>query len=146
MRRAIHLSAAICGMLLAGCDAGAINTGGVEGVIFPAGQAGANSLTPPATWTPSKSDIAVAWPKIEAFLKSSTPTLASRLPKFRCQYFGITVEGKRRIYCNFFARDAGFPDWKSRGVFVLDGGDQYFQLQYDVESSQCMCLMINGNA
>jgi hypothetical protein len=133
-------------MLLAGCDAGTINTGGVEGVIFPAGQAGANGLAFPTTWTPSESDIAAAGPRIEAFLKSSAPSLASRLPKYRCQYFGITVEGKQRIYCNFFARDAGFRDWKSRHVFVLDGGHQYFQLQYDVESSQCMYLMINGDA
>ena len=146
MRKAIHLSVAICGMLVAGCHAGTINTGGVEGVILPASQAEANGLTPPTTWTPSESDIAAAGPKIEAFLKSSAPTLASRLPKYRCQYFGITVEGKQRIYCNFFARDAGFPDWKSKCVFVLDGGDQFFQLQYDVESSRCMCLTINGVA
>jgi len=147
MRKAINLSVAICGMLLAGCEAGTIKTGGVEGVIFPAGQA--NGLTPSTTWTPSESDIAAAGPKIEAFLKSSAPALASRLPKYRCQYFGITVEGKQRIYCNFFARDAGFqgfPDWKSKCVLVCDGGDQYFQLQYDVESNQCMCLTINGEA
>ena len=137
-------------MLFGGCSASSISTGGVEGVIFPAGQAnsvgdatGRKGLT---YWTPSESDIASAFPKIRGFLKSEAPSIASRLSQYRCQYFGIIVEGKKRIYCNFFHRDGGIVNWKSEPLFVLDGGDWYFQLEYDLESEKCLNLRINGEA
>jgi len=137
-------------MLFGGCSASSISTGGVEGVIFPASQAnsvgdatGRKGLT---YWTPSKSDVAGAFPKIRGFLKSEAPAIAARLTRYRCQYFGIIVEGKKRIYCNFFHRDGGIANWKSEPLFVLDGGDRFFQLEYDLESEKCLDLRINGEA
>jgi hypothetical protein len=137
-------------MLFGGCSASSISTGGVEGIIFPASQAnfvgdatGRKRLT---YWTPSESDVAGAFPKIQAFLKSEAPPIAARLTQYRCQYFGIIVEGKKRIYCNFFHRDGGTANWKSEPLFVLDGGDWYFQLEYDLESEKCLDLRINGVA
>jgi len=137
-------------VLLGGCSAESISTSGIEGRIFPASQAnfvgdatGRKGLT---YWTPSESDVAGAFPRIQAFLKSEAPSIAARLTQYRCQYFGIIVEGKKRIYCNFFHRDGGNPDWQSEPLFVLDGGDWYFQLEYDLESEKCLDLRINGEA
>jgi len=137
-------------VLLGGCSASSISTGGVEGVIFPASQAnsvgvatGRKGLT---YWTPSELDVAGAFPKIQAFLKSEAPSIAARLTQYRCQYFGIVVGGKKRIYCNFFRRDGGIANWKSEPLFVLDGGEWYFQLEYDLESEKCLDLRINGVA
>jgi len=137
-------------MLFGGCSGPSISTGGVEGVIFPASQAnfvgdatGGKGLT---FWTPSKSDVAGAFPKIQVFLESEAPSIAARLAQYRCQYFGIIVEGKKRIYCNFFRRDGGIANWKSEPLFVLDGGEWYFQLEYDLESEKCLDLRINGVA
>jgi len=137
-------------MLFGGCSASSNSTGGVEGVIFPASQAnfvgdatGRKGLT---YWTPSESDVAGAFPRIQAFLKSEAPSIASRLTQYRCQYFGIVVEGKKRIYCNFFYRDGGIANWKSEPLFVEGGGDWYFQLEYDLVSEKCLNLQINGGA
>jgi hypothetical protein len=137
-------------MLFGGCSASSISTGGVEGVIFPASQAnfvgdatGRKGLT---CWTPSKSDVAGAFPRIQAFLKSEAPSIASRLSQYRCQYFGIIVEEKKRIYCNFFHRECGIANWKSKPLFVRGGGDWFFQLEYDLESEKCLDLRINGGA
>ena len=142
--------AIVLAMLLGGCSASSISTGGVEGVIFPASQANFVSDTTGrkglACWTPSKSDVAGAFPRIRAFLKSEAPSIAARLTQYRCQYSGIIVEGKKRIYCNFFHRDGEMAYWKSEPVFVLDGGDWYFQLEYDLESEKCLDLRINGEA
>ena len=142
--------AAALAVLLVGCSAPSVSTSGVEGTIFPASQAnfvgqatGRKELT---YWTPSEPDVASAFPRIQAFLKSEAPSIAARLTQYRCQYFGIIVEGRKRIYCNFFHRDGGIANWKSKPLFVEGGGDWYFQLEYDLESGKCSDLRINGGA
>ncbi|HUX02866.1 MAG: hypothetical protein WBD63_07540 [Phycisphaerae bacterium] len=143
--------AIVLAILFGGCSATSITVGGVEGVIFSASHAnnfvgvetGQKELT---YWTPSRSDVAGAFPRIQAFLKHEAPSIAGRLSQYRCQYFGIIVEGRKRIYCNFFHRDGGIANWKSESLFVCDGGDWYFQLEYDLESEKCLNLRINGEA
>ena len=51
-----------------------------------------------------------------------------------------------RIYCNFFEPTEDEADWEENFVFVFDGGDMYFQLEYDVESSRCSNFAVNGEA
>ena len=142
-------------ILQVGCTT-TVNTDGVEGVIFPASKAdfvafesGRKDLQ---YWTPTKSDITAAMPRIKEFLVKQAPTIANKLQKYRCQYFGIVVEGKKIIYCNFFYRDGFFQRgghdkaWQTKPVFVFDGGDWYFQLEYDTESKQCINFQVNGEA
>ena len=99
-------------------------------------------------WTPSESDITQAIPAIKAFLTKQAPSIANRLSQYRCQYFGIIVGDKKRIYCNFFPKDDLWSDWdwKTDPLSVDDGGDWYFQLEYEIESKQCLNLQINGEA
>lgn len=144
-----YVSFAILCALLTGC-ASTLNKGGVEGVIFPASKAdfaaratGRKNLQ---YWTPAESDIAQAMPQIKAFLAKQAPSIASSLQEYRCQYFGVVVDGKKRIYCNFFRRGSWDEYWRIEPVFVLDGGDDFFQLEYDVKSKQCLNFTVNGEA
>ena len=138
----------LCG-LLAGC-AHTITTGEIEGVIFPANKANFAALATGRKglqyWAPSESDIAKAIPKIKTFLATQAPSIASRITKYRCQYFGIIVDGKKRVYCNFFHRDGNESDWKTDGVLVYDGGDWYFQIEYEIETKRCLNFQVNGEA
>ena len=131
-------------------EADTLRADGVEGIIFSSSKAdfvthvtGRKDLE---SWTPCESDIAEAIPAIKFFLAKKAPSIASRLTEYRCQYFGIVVDGKKRIYCNFFHREGHEENWKSNPLFVLDGGDWYFQLEYEIESGQCLNLQINGEA
>ena len=135
--------------LLTGC-ASTLTTDGVEGVIFPANKAefaiemtGRKNAT---TWTPLEKDIAKAMPAIKAFLVKQAPAIATKLTQYQCQYFGVIVDGKRLIYCNFFHRGKLDRNWKSEPVLVCDGGDYFFQLEYDTESGQCLKFSVNGEA
>jgi len=138
----------LCG-LLAGCSS-TLTTDGVEGVIFPAHKADfvaqATGRKELAYWTPSEPDIVHAIPHIRKFLSGAAPTIANRLQQYRCQYFGIIVNGKKGIYCNFFHRDGHDENWRTEPLFVLDGGDWYFQLEYEVEKKQCLKFRVNGEA
>jgi hypothetical protein len=48
-------------------------------------------------------------------------------------------------YGNFFCTDSGM-NWTYEWIFIVDGGDCYFQLQFDVESSTFTELTVNGEA
>ena len=137
--------------LLGGC-AHTITMGGIEGVIFPASKADFVAYNTGRKvmlyWTPAEADIAEATPRIKAFLITQSPSIASRLATYRCQYFGVFIDGKRRIYCNFFPADDVWPDWNWRTapLSVDDGGDSYFQLEYEIETKRCLNFMVNGDA
>jgi len=133
----------LCG-LLAGCTP-APNTDGYQSVILPASKAEFLGMELDY-WTLIESDIAEAAPHIKAFLTKQSPFIASPLSKYRCQYFGIIVDGKKRLYCNYFRRGEWDRDWKTDPVIVMDGGNYFFQLEYDVESKQCLNFVVNGVA
>ena len=94
-------------------------------------------------WTPSQRDIGTAQPIILKYIKDSNAALSGRLHGYRCQYFGIIVNGKKRIHCNFFRMTEDAKDWKTNPVVVDGGGDWYFQVEYDVENHSCMHFSVN---
>jgi hypothetical protein len=136
----------LCG-LLAGCTP-APDVDGYQSVILPASKAEflASDAKELDYWTPTDADVAEAAAHIKAFLAKQSPSLASQLSEYRCQYFGITVDGKRRLYCNFFRRGDWDDGWETEPVIVFDGGDDFFQLEYDLESRQCLNFQVNGEA
>jgi len=71
--------------------------------------------------------------------------ILDRLPTTRRQYLGIVVDGARRIVVNCFPVE-GFPDWDHQFVFVLDGGDWFWEIQYDLPSKTFLRLQFNGEA
>ena len=68
-----------------------------------------------------------------------------RLDEYQRQYIGLERGGKEIIYGNFFC-DNGGVDWRQKFLFMIDGGECYFQVEYDVESGLFIKLRINGEA
>jgi hypothetical protein len=49
------------------------------------------------------------------------------------------------ILGNFFCDSAGV-DWRENLVSIEDGGDCYFQVEYDVDRGFFILLLVNGEA
>ncbi len=104
-------------------------------------------------WQPSKKEVLKAETDIEKYLAQSKLPRASRilnkLPEYRRQYIGITVDGHKRIYCNFFYREYhgnNKSPLTEKPVLVDDGGEWFFKIQYDMQEDKCLDLAINGEA
>lgn len=67
------------------------------------------------------------------------------LTKYKRQYIGITKNGKKIMHVNFFCETDG-DEWKKERIFVMDGGDCYFELDYDPIKRKYSALSINGEA
>ena len=98
-------------------------------------------------WIPTKEQVLEAEERIEQYLKENpnkkSPDLWRKLSKYKRQYVGIVVDGHKRIYCNFYCSDEPLS---SKPYFVADGGDCYFQIEYDLKDKDCYNLIVNGEA
>ena len=98
-------------------------------------------------WIPTKEQILEAEERIEQYLKDNpakkSPDLWRKLSKYKRQYVGIVVDGHKRIFCNFYSSDEPLI---SKPYFVADGGDCYFQIEYDLKDKDCYNLIVNGEA
>jgi hypothetical protein len=66
---------------------------------------------------------------------------------FKRQYVPvINSDGQKVIWINFFCDDWGSENWKSDIMFVLDGGNCYFNLKVNLETKTYSDLSINGYA
>ena len=101
---------------------------------------------PPKTWTPTEEFIQQIQPDILKYIQISNKEIFRNINKYRCQYFGIIVNGQKRIYCNFFWFTKEDKNWKTSPVVYFDGGNYYFQLEYDVEERKCLNFTVNGEA
>jgi len=97
-------------------------------------------------WSPSEEDIHATEAAIQNYTVISQPEIFTRLHKYGRQYFGIVVKGRKRIYCNFFTNPTKFPSRFSMFVLVLDGGNNYFRIEYDIDSKTCLDFLPNGPA
>jgi hypothetical protein len=105
---------------------------------------------PEGAWTPTTADIAALEANLPDFLSASTdphrrtdPPIVDRLPDYMRQYLGIVVDGQEMIYANFFCT-INEMDWHTEVVFVMDGGDCFFQVTYDPQSGDFSNLSVNG--
>lgn len=100
-------------------------------------------------WTPRAEDVARLEAALAPFLRESpaarAPDLWKRLPEYTRQYVGIIEGGRARILVNAFCDDLGL-DWRTTPVAVVDGGDCFFQVTYDIGSGAFADLMVNGEA
>ncbi len=101
---------------------------------------------PTAGWKLTEESIRKAEPVILAFLKNAEKNIYQIIEQYRCQYFGIIVNGKKRIYCNFFRIEKYEEKWRTKPLIVVDGGSNFFQLEYDIETDKCLNFTINGVA
>lgn len=122
----------------------------IAGAILPAtaeyGLPFCRDGEPDGVWLPTEEEIRQAEPVVVRYILEQDAVIFGNLENYRCQYFGLLFKGKKRIYCNFFWPDGDETDWKEKPVFVFDGGDSYFQLEYDVETGRCLNFSVNGEA
>jgi hypothetical protein len=102
-------------------------------------------------WTPSVEAVLKLEENVAAYLSQNSyaffyqPPVWERLDEYQRQYIGLERGGEKIIYGNFFC-DNGGPDWRQEFVFVIDGGECYFQVEYDVKSGLFIKLRVNGEA
>jgi hypothetical protein len=107
---------------------------------------------PASFFTPSDREVADLEAKLPAFLRASHPAsrrptvpLAERMPKYMRQYVGfVDLSGTRRIWGNFFCDSFGGTDWRTHAILVKDGGDCFFNVQFDPATGTFNALMVNG--
>jgi hypothetical protein len=123
------------------------------GLVFPPGTRIYEMVT---AWEPSARDVERAENRIAEFLRSKNPHLAARLGDYVRQYYGVVRTGRRMIYCTFRGRWSAIVDPPGRGdaylrdigtpEMVVDGGEDFFQLLYDVEADRCSGLHVNATS
>jgi len=78
--------------------------------------------------------------------------IKKNLKKSRRQYIGLTVDGEKRIFCNFFpgiqkGKKDHFSDWRKHltGGFDIDGGGaSFWTIEYCIKEDKCINLKINA--
>jgi hypothetical protein len=130
--------------------------------IFPeelARQKWAWLAKPPASfWTPALADVVKLEARLAAYLRDDRAArraaagsgpqknpLWKRAPGYKRQYVGIRRRGRKVIYANFFCEAPSY-DWHREPVDVDDGGDCYFQVEYDVDGGRFDNIAVNGGA
>ena len=118
------------------------------------------------TWVPNKEETQKALTKIYSFLSNpdkylpatevwttDTEYLKKEIQKinkniylFRVQFVGITKNGKRIIYCNFFPNDESNNYWKKELVRVDDGGFWFWQVEFSPDENKIVWFQSNGYA
>ncbi len=68
------------------------------------------------------------------------------LPRYKRQYMPyLNPKGEKEVWINCFCRFQG-QDWRKSPVFVLDGGNCYFNLKVNLSRGTYYDLMVNGSA
>jgi hypothetical protein len=102
-------------------------------------------------WTPSLANIETLEADLPIFLQTAQdpwlrpdPPIWERVPAYNRQYLGYN---DHLIYANFFCT-APNDNWQQEVtlVLVLDGGDCFFSVTYDLETRQFSNLRVNGEA
>ena len=124
-----------------------IKTDKFEGIICANLSDWKNLLENKELWIPTKEQVFESEERIEQYLKDNpnkkSLNLWQELSKYKRQYVGIVVDGHKRIFCNFYCSDEPLS---SKPYFVSDGGDCYFQIEYDLNNKNFYNLIVNGEA
>ncbi|HET8946995.1 MAG TPA: hypothetical protein VFQ07_08425 [Candidatus Polarisedimenticolia bacterium] len=124
-----------------------IPVGAGKRVILPASSAwvgGPGKVT--EYWTPSTADVLRAEAGLAKHLAGTTPALAVKYSGYLRQYMGFVVDSRRKIHMNFLCWKPETPGWRCSPVVVDDGGDCYFQVDYDLTTGEYENLQVNGGA
>lgn len=143
-----------------GCSSSAQSIQGERWVIFPGEQAREQSIgdfflanAQVEYWTPSEDNVLTLEEGLVTYLQnypddrfsSQQAPIWERLGQYNRQYIGIVLDEEQVIYANYFCESLAI-DWRTEFVFVLDGGDCFFQFKYDVNSEEFFDLQVNGIA
>jgi hypothetical protein len=87
-------------------------------------------------WEPTSKQVSDAERNLRTFLANTppkeSPNLGRKLSLYNRQYVGLKVNGQRIIWGNFYCDSARKP-LNCEPVRFEDGGDCFFQVEYDVE-------------
>ncbi len=129
-----------------------VKTDTFDGVIFPsesAGELGVREIDHQrveGTWTPTPNDVTVFERGLDAFVRlqggADSKRIPAKLTKYKRQWAGFLAHGKRKIFGNFFCSEQ--PDWRHHVIEVDDGGDCFFQIEFDVDSKTYSDFSVNG--
>lgn len=105
------------------------------------------------SWTPEENDIDAAEKLLKDCFDSQKNAAKNRflnksLDDYDRQFIGAVNEnGDKIIWVNCFCntQENYFKDWKTKLVFVKDGGNCYFNLIVNITKNTYSDLMINGN-
>jgi hypothetical protein len=78
----------------------------------------------------------------DAFTRDAAKQVASDLPSYRRQYYGVTAKGRQLITLNALCVE--LPSWQSRRVVVFDGGPCFFTAAYDPSARRFVDFTPNG--
>jgi|GEM_PF-6608873 len=132
------------------------------------------------TWNIQEDNIINALKAVKSFLnnpngldeydKEKIDEILNHINIYKVQLFGITEEGKEKIFCSFYPRKDDIPliidemDEKSKNHqlrlldkdyewsrynflnFADDGGTGYWRITYDIETGKCSEFNTNGEA
>lgn len=79
-------------------------------------------------------------------LPANDTPLAAPLEKYKRQYFGEYEKGRKIILVNLFCYVSTGMNWKETKYMVLDGGNCFIRIKYDVESGKFFGYEENGEA
>ncbi len=99
-------------------------------------------------WTPSEDNIRQLEDNLPAYLSQQASLFSSssgQLEDYKRQYIGIERTGRQIIFGNFFCSYQRF-EWQTNLLFVEDGGDCFFQVEYDVANSAFIGIWVNGES
>jgi hypothetical protein len=69
-----------------------------------------------------------------------------RFSTYAVQFVGIRVDGRRALHCNFFPAHDDIDHDRKSYVYVLDGGADYWRINYDIEEGRCFDFDVNGES
>jgi hypothetical protein len=109
-------------------------------------------------WTPDLADVLALEKRLPGYMRVELDRQArvrdfpidkknplwERAKTYKRQYVGIRRQKRRIVYANFFC-DASGTNWRATPVDVDDGGDCYFQVEYDVDKKTFADLSLNGS-
>jgi hypothetical protein len=148
----------------------AVTAGGKPWTILPVGesesalmQCSRTSPGPSAPfWSPASAQVEELEKRLPAYLRQQKHAAhADKLASYLRQYAGFTRKGRKLIYLNAFPTNvvdmlchedvkASQGDcrnhWRIEGIFVCDGGDDFWGVEYDPESKTFSGLDFNGSA
>jgi hypothetical protein len=125
----------------------------MEHVIVPADRAsdffhGMNGERAAGTWVPTEAQAQALEGALIGYLRGqleAAGVVTRGLARYRVQYIGIVRDGHQVIFGNFFCDVFDGADWRREPYIVDDGGDCFFQIEFDPAAGSFSRLMINGD-
>jgi hypothetical protein len=122
---------------------------GYDGVIVPEADAAGFGMSADSYWTPAVADIQSFEQGLVEFLRETSPErspdLGQRQTTYKRQYAGLIRNSQKLIYASFFC-DTFNESWRRQVFVVMDGGDCFFQVIYNLDEEKYEGLMVNGEA